>query len=263
MLYSALGVIPESGSEWWVIALLGVLSLLLVAAIVMMFCAAFDHSEPEAEPEPEVKNAPPVDFVNEPEEDDDDDDDDDDEEEDDDDDDENELPAGSLEASREYTTIYNRSFMARLSQSSVEQKNRYNEIKNHILSYKKVKSRVSWGFDSFNTGRNRLIRLQCKGKNLMMYIALDPAQLDAKYKAKDMSSVIRYQTVPARVKIKSDRTLRYAIELVDKLMEENGIVADGKYEAADFSVPYMDTETLIANKLIKTRETSARPFYQQ
>ncbi len=97
----------------------------------------------------------------------------------------------------------------------------------------------------------------------MMYLALDPTELDPKYRVKDVSEVRRYQTVPSRIKIKSPRTLKYAKELVDKIMQDNGIVAKQKYEAVDYSVPYMDTETLIENGLIKTKETAAKPFYQQ
>lgn len=261
MLLASLGSVPELEGEWWVLALLGVLTLLLVVAIVFMFISAFNHKEIEDDEEPQYDLEEEEEPEPEDDEDDEDDDDDDDEDDDEDDKDDKDIAPISVASSVEYTTVYNRSFMARLSQSSVEQKVRYNELKNHILSYKKVKSRISWSFDSFNCGRNKLIKLQCKGKNLVMYAALDPNSLDQKYRVKDMSEIQRYQAVPSRIKIKSDRTLKYAKELVDKLMGDNNIVAKTNYDAVDFTVPFMETEELIANGLIKTRETTARPFY--
>lgn len=172
------------------------------------------------------------------------------------------IPIMPVAGDGETTVVLNKSFMARLSQADEMLKARYSAIKNYILSFKQVKARISWGFDSFNSGRIRLIRIQCKGKNLLMYMALKPDSVDPKYRCKDVGNVSRYEEVPTMIKIKSDRSLKYAKELVDQLMAENSLQRNEKYEDVDYTVPYMETEDLIANGLIKTRETVAKPFYQ-
>ena len=253
----AFGSIPELEGEWWVMALLGVSVILFIVTIVFMFSAAYGSKQDEDSQENEGESTA-IELVDEPEE----------EQPEDIDEPEEEpekseaepLPIELTAASLEYTTVYNKSFMARLSQADDEIKSRYNEIKNHILSYKKVKARVSWGFDSFNSGRNRLIRIQCKGKRLIMYLALNPSDLDRKYRVKDVGEVSRYREVPAMIKIKSERSLKYAKELVDKIMAENELVLKTAYEAVDYTVPYMETEDLIANGLIKTRVAVKRSF---
>ncbi len=277
MFMLAFGSIPELEGEWWVIALLGVLTILFIVTIVFMFSAAYgstkpkeeeqpkkvpeesqEEEQPEEEPDEPQEEEGPEEQPDEPEE----------EEGLEDIEEEAEsvkseaepLPIDPTAASLEYTTVYNKSFMARLSQADDDVKAKYNEIKNYILSYKKVKARVSWGFDSFNSGRKRLIRIQCKGKRLVMYMALNPLDLDRKYRVKDVGDVSRYEEVPAMIKIKSERSLKYAKELVDKLMAKNELVLKAAYGSVDYTVPYMETEDLIANGLIKTRLAVKRSF---
>ena len=73
--------------------------------------------------------------------------------------------------------------MARLIQSPDRTKNYYSTLKNAILSYKKVKSRVSWNYDSINNGRNKLIKFNVRGKTLNVYFALNAEDyVDSKYK---------------------------------------------------------------------------------
>lgn len=148
--------------------------------------------------------------------------------------------------------IYDKSFVARLSQSDNTIKSYYSELKNEILAYQGVKSRVSWHFDSFNKGREKCIKLQLRGKSLYMYIALNPADVDEKYHAKDVSDKERYVSVPTMVKIKKPRSLKYAKQLVEKLMENMGVVR-GETPKVKYKVEYKSTEALIEEGLIKIK----------
>ncbi|MBE6624694.1 MAG: hypothetical protein E7622_03505 [Ruminococcaceae bacterium] len=148
---------------------------------------------------------------------------------------------------------YSRSFKANVIQADDTVKNYYSELKNHILSYKGVKSRTSWKFDSFNKGRTQLVKLKLRGKTLSMYCALDPNEFDKARYHHDETDSKMFEDVPMLVRIKSNLGLKKAKELVDILMAKLEIVTDAKFSAVDYVAenPYEDTPTLIGKGLIK------------
>ncbi len=160
----------------------------------------------------------------------------------------------------ENMTILDKSFTARLTQADSTLQTMYSELKNYILSYKYVRSRVSWGYDSFNKGRSKLCKLQIKGKSLIMYIALDPQALDAKYHHKDVSDVAKYADVPTKLKVRSARSLKYAKELIDMIMK-NMEIEQGELESLNYVPVYKSVDELIAAGEIKKKEVAAPDFW--
>ena len=117
---------------------------------------------------------------------------------------------------------YNKSLEAKMALTTSENKDYYTELMSHILSYG-VKYRKSWAVDSYYQGRNTMIKVTMRGKTLIMYIALDPSKVDAKYRVKDVSESKKFNTTPTQVKIKSSRGLKYAKELVDQYFASQGM----------------------------------------
>ena len=149
---------------------------------------------------------------------------------------------------------YKKSFIAKLSLSGDETIQYYDELKNEILSYKKVKGRTSWSFESFRKGRKLLVRLAVRGKTLKLYIALDPKTYEgSKVKVLDATGVKRHAAVPCLYKIKNHRRVEYAKALIAEVMAQNGIEKSRKYDYVDFGseLVYRDLESLIANGFIK------------
>ena len=144
---------------------------------------------------------------------------------------------------------YIKSFLAKLSQASDGTKAYYNELKNYVLTYKGVHSRVSWHFDSINIGRDQLLKFSIRGKTLCLYYALNYEKLDSKYKV-EKAEAVKYQAVPCLYRIKNDRRFNYAKELIDQLMDRIN-VTKGKESNEDFSIPYEETKVLLAKGLIK------------
>lgn len=148
---------------------------------------------------------------------------------------------------------YRKSFLARLILADESLKARFTEIANTILSYKKAKMRLSFSYASFNVGRTQFAKAVIKGKTLCLYLALDPAVQDPKYFLRDVSATRRYARVPALLRVRSDRGLRYAVELIAK---EAGIFAlvprrvpDTPLTPADY--PADTFESLLARGLIR------------
>ena len=150
-------------------------------------------------------------------------------------------------------TRYRRSYQSRLSQSQGNVREYHNVIKNALLSYKGVKSRISWNYEAFNKGRTHVAKLNAKTKTLYLYLALDPAELaDTKYGIVDMSAKKKYASVPVLMKIKGERKFKYALELIAKLCGENiALPQINNYEEVDYRVPYQTTDELVQAGIVK------------
>ena len=149
---------------------------------------------------------------------------------------------------------YNKSFEAKLIQTQLPNQDFYTELKNELLSYKGVKSRISWNFDTFNKGRKKCARLAIRGKTLIIYLALDPKDEEAfpqtKYHQFDVSDVARFADYPFGMKIKSARAVKHAKELIAIVML--GVEAKHfEMLPQDYHYPYETTAALIERGLIK------------
>ena len=148
---------------------------------------------------------------------------------------------------------YNRSFIARIIQSSDDVKRYYGEIKNAMLAYRKVNSSVAWGAERFNKGRETIAKLKIRGKTLCLYLNLDPNEYKTSvYHHVDVSDNKSMHGTPMMVKIKSPLGVRKAIRLIDDMLaKRNGErrpVQERDYAAM---YPYETIEELIEDGLVK------------
>ena len=151
-----------------------------------------------------------------------------------------------------FVAKYKKSFVAKLSLSSDDTLAYYSDLKNELLSYKKIKERTSWGYETFRRGRKLIAKLAVRGKTLRLYVALDPSNFE---KAIDVSHVKSHASVPCLLKIKNPRRLGYAKALISLAMQEAEI-ARKEIEYVDYTETfvYRDLESLIAAGLIKVLE---------
>ena len=146
---------------------------------------------------------------------------------------------------------YRSSFMSRLIQSEPPIQDYYNVLKNALLSYKGVKARMSWNCESFNKGRVQCAKLNVKGRTFLVYLGLNLDEYNVnKYHFSDASDKPKFEKVPMMLKIKSERGLKYALELIDEVMSKNGIER-GKESNEDFHMPYASTFELVRRDLVK------------
>lgn len=147
---------------------------------------------------------------------------------------------------------YNKSHTAKLIQSADGVKNYYSQIKNELMSYKGVRSRISWKYESFSVGRATIAKLAVRGKNLSLFLALDPKNyVDTKYIIDDKSEVAAYEKTPLLYRIKNDRRLNYSKELIAAVMDGREKTED--YKETDYAkeYPYEKIEPLIERGLVK------------
>jgi hypothetical protein len=145
---------------------------------------------------------------------------------------------------------YNKSFTAKLIQSSDETKSFYADLKNEIMSYKKTKSTVWWSCDSIRTGNRTIARFGICNQTLCLYIALNPASFnDGKYQVETAEGK-RYEHVPCLYRIKNAKREKYAKDLIAELCKKYGLEWDGNRND-NYYLPYESTDALLAKDLIK------------
>ena len=154
---------------------------------------------------------------------------------------------------------YSRSFTANIIQGEDVIKDYYSQLKNHIMSYKGVKSKISWKFDSYNKGRNQLFKIKPRGKTICLYCAIDPEELDKSKYHHDAIDNKLFADVPSLLKIKSGLGLRKAKEVVDLVMAKFEIEKNEKAKEVDYVAmyPYEETESLLAKKLVKALQATS------
>ena len=95
-------------------------------------------------------------------------------------------------------------------------------------------ARVSAKGVSFRFGRDLVAKITYRGKTMKLHLALDINAFDEKvYFQKDMSDVKSYVEVPFTVKVKSDRGLKKAFELIEALTSKLGIEQKSRFEEVD------------------------------
>lgn len=153
-----------------------------------------------------------------------------------------------------FLVTYDRSFRARLIQAVPEVQTYYTELKNRLLSYKKMTSRVSWNAESFRIGRKLYAKMTVRGKMLRLYLAADPAQYEnTKYRGENAGDSAKYAEVPFKFEVKSERRLGYAKTLIDEMMAG---APQGEIPSVDYREEYLDTDVLLEQGLIKIKKVS-------
>ena len=146
---------------------------------------------------------------------------------------------------------YKKSYTSRLIQAEETLKNNYVIIKQELLAYKKVKARTSWNAETFSAGRIQCAKLTVRGKTLWLNLNLAPNNyVDTKYSIVDCSDKKKFAEVPVAVKIRSNRSVKYALELIRDMMSGLGIIRTDKQQEI-ITLPYEDTESLIKKGFIK------------
>jgi len=127
----------------------------------------------------------------------------------------------------------NKSFAQKMMAADEVLQDRYDDLKNYALRFKKLKSRISKKFDSLNKGRLQFVKLSVAGKTLKLYLNMDIATVDPKFHCKDVSDKVTYEPVPVLLRIKSGRAVKYAKLLIDQCAASHGLVENKKFTEVD------------------------------
>lgn len=149
------------------------------------------------------------------------------------------------------SNAYSRSYTSKLIQAEATTQERYSAIKNELLSYAKMRSSIAWTNETFRTGNKTVARIMLRGKTVLLLLALDPNEFaTTKYAGEDVSDVKRYANTPMRLRVTSERRLKYALELIALLVGREGYEKNA-YTPVPYTYEYQTDEQLIQAGLIK------------
>lgn len=142
---------------------------------------------------------------------------------------------------------YRYSYLSRLIRAQNPTQDFYNEIKNELLAYTGMDSRISWNHELFGIKRRKFARLNVKGKTVFLYLPLDPNEFPtAKYHQKDVSGTRKNDGLAFLLRVRSDRGVKYAKELIALAMEKNGIVRLDDPTVKDYHMAFATNEEMAA-----------------
>jgi len=120
-----------------------------------------------------------------------------------------------------------KSFEEKVAEADPEILEKYNAIRNEVLAYSEIKSRVSFEGETFRAHREAYVFITLRGKGIKCCFKLDPKQFnESAIPIEDASNKRKYQEYPCVLKVKSDLSLKRALQLVNQTLEENGFVKE-------------------------------------
>lgn len=117
-----------------------------------------------------------------------------------------------------------RTFKERLELSSDTVKARYQDITELLCRIDGVRVIDAKKTETFKKGNVPIAKLMLKGKTLNVYLGLDPKEYtESKYNYLDVSEIKTHENYPMRLKLSSDRQVRWSKELVNELCDKRGL----------------------------------------
>lgn len=142
-------------------------------------------------------------------------------------------------------------FTTKLKLCSNNTKEYYSTIKNSLLSYG-THDRLSRKCESFRR-KGLIAKITISGRTLRLHLALDPKNEEKfpinKYHQIDLGEKRQFTEVPFTLRVKSNRALKRALELIDLLFAERGINKKRRYVESDFAKDLVVDGEAIFDKL--------------
>ena len=117
-----------------------------------------------------------------------------------------------------------KTFEQKLEEASDVLKQRYSEITAYLDKIKKVSARQSKKYLTYRRGRVPVTKLVIRGKTLNLYLSLNPDDYqNTKYKYQNVGNRKAYKDFAMRLKMTSDRQVKWAKELINDLVAQKGL----------------------------------------
>ena len=120
-----------------------------------------------------------------------------------------------------------KSFSYKLRTAEPVLKDRYKKIVQELNKIPKIRVIRSKKGETYRSGNNGICKLVIRGKTLNVYFALNPSDYqNTKYIYQDVSSSKKYERYAMRMKLTSDRQVKWAIELLADLTSQKGLIRE-------------------------------------
>ena len=117
--------------------------------------------------------------------------------------------------------VYKKSLTAKMVMAGSDAISVYKELKDACLSRKGISNRLSFDKETIKFGRNKIGVIRIARKNLSLYLAIDPSTLEGtSIKYEDVSDKKSYVDYPTKLNLKSKRSVKNAVGLLNKLFDK-------------------------------------------
>ncbi len=131
------------------------------------------------------------------------------------------------------------SFVDKLFRSEIETKQYYSEVKNELLSYDGVVSKIKRDYETFYLNNVPIAKFNVENGQLEVYFALDPIMYDeVQYKHQDVSKNKDFVTVPLKLIVRSIESLRHAKMFVRIIRRRENIKFSSNFVRTDYVKVY-------------------------
>ena len=137
-------------------------------------------------------------------------------------------------------------YEGKLMYSSNDLKERYSVIKNHLLSYSGVSSRISNNKETFRKS-GIIAQIRLVNDKLYVYLAVIPEPFIAEgYKVTNVSNTKQYEETPTLIKISNDKTLKQFVDILDVMMTSKNINKKQRYKEVNYKdYLHLNGETIL------------------
>ncbi len=135
------------------------------------------------------------------------------------------------------------SFVDKLFKSAYGTKQFYSEVKNELLSYEGIVSKIKRDYETFYLNNIPVAKFDIVDGNLFVYFALDPTQYKVEeYHHENASDQKVFSSVPLKLIVNSIESLRHAKMFVRIIRKREGIKAVSNFVRTDYVKVYTAKE---------------------
>ena len=129
---------------------------------------------------------------------------------------------------------YSNKVFLKLKMAMDRVKKYYNDFRNEINKYDKVSFKSTSSGDTLMYKRKVILKISIFSKALKVYMALNVNDFDAKYHLVDVSKIKKYENIPLMIRVSSDRSYKYLLEIFEKLISKYRIPLKRNYQEYDY-----------------------------
>ena len=131
--------------------------------------------------------------------------------------------------------VYSDNMLLRLKMALDRVKKYYSDIRNYLSKYSNLTFRSNKSGDVYLHKNKVIIRVTVYSRALKVYFGLNPKSVDPKYHTVNMKKTKKYEAVPVMMRVSSDRSYKYLLELIDILVKKYKLKDSGK----EYNVNYI------------------------
>lgn len=130
--------------------------------------------------------------------------------------------------------IFSDRMLLKLKMALDRVKRYYSDLRNYLTRYTALDFRSNKSGDVYLYKKKVILRVTVFSRALKVYLGLKPKEIDPKYHTVNMSDKKKYESIPVMIRVSSERSYKYLIELVEMLAKRNKLKDAEKQTDIDY-----------------------------